>query len=151
MARITVEDCLEKVSNRFALIHLAAKRVRELRKGAEPLISAKNSDNVIALREIAAGKVFIVKTPEKTEPTEGATKTKMPALEEIYSLENAFMTQKPAQTEVMEGPSRVQMQAPYEEIDDSEIEAHDEEAFDEDAFDEEGDEDIGGDPFDYMD
>jgi DNA-directed RNA polymerase subunit omega len=36
MARIAVEDCLEEVSNRFALIYIAAKRVRELRKGAEP-------------------------------------------------------------------------------------------------------------------
>lgn len=75
MARITVEDCLEKVNNRFALIHLAAKRVRQLRKGAEPLISAKNTDNVIALREIAAGKVFIAKTPAQTEPVEETAET----------------------------------------------------------------------------
>jgi DNA-directed RNA polymerase subunit omega len=58
MARITVEDCLKKVDNRFALIHLAAKRVRQLRKGAEPLVSAKNKDVVVSLREIAAGKIF---------------------------------------------------------------------------------------------
>ena len=58
MARITVEDCLSKVNNRFAVIHLAAKRVRQLRKGAEPLIVSKNRDVVVALREIAAGKVF---------------------------------------------------------------------------------------------
>ena len=58
MARITVEDCLRKVDNRFALIHLAAKRVRQLRKGAEPLVKAKNKDIVIALREIAAGKIY---------------------------------------------------------------------------------------------
>ena len=50
MARITVEDCLKKVNNRFTLIHMAANRVRQLRKGAEPKI-------VIALREIAAGNV----------------------------------------------------------------------------------------------
>lgn len=60
MARITVEDCLKRVDNRFALIHLAAKRVRQLRKGAEPLVQAKNSDVVVALREIAAGKVYPV-------------------------------------------------------------------------------------------
>jgi DNA-directed RNA polymerase subunit omega len=58
MARITVEDCLKKVDNRFALIHLAAKRVRQLRKGAEPLVSSKNKDIVVSLREIAAGKIF---------------------------------------------------------------------------------------------
>ena len=57
MARITVEDCLQKVTNRFALIHLAAKRVRQLRKGAEPTIVSKNRDVVVALREIAAGNV----------------------------------------------------------------------------------------------
>ena len=57
MARITVEDCLREVNNRFALIHLAAKRVRQLRKGAEPSIVSKNKDVVIALREIAAGSV----------------------------------------------------------------------------------------------
>jgi DNA-directed RNA polymerase subunit omega len=58
MARITVEDCLEKVSSRFGLIHLAAKRVRQLRKGAEPLVVCKNKDIVVSLREIANGKVF---------------------------------------------------------------------------------------------
>ena len=63
MARITIEDCLEKVDNRFGLIHLAAKRVRQLRKGAEPLVVCKNKDTVVALREIAAGEVHQVKEP----------------------------------------------------------------------------------------
>ena len=58
MARITVEDCLEKADNRFGLIHLAAKRVRQLKKGAEPLVVCKNRNIVVALREIAAGEVF---------------------------------------------------------------------------------------------
>jgi len=58
MARITVEDCLGKVDNRFGLIHLSAKRVRQLRKGVEPLIDCKNKDVVVSLREIAAGKIF---------------------------------------------------------------------------------------------
>jgi DNA-directed RNA polymerase subunit omega len=57
MARITVEDCLNQVNNRFALIHMAAKRVRQLRKGAEPTITSKNKDIVVSLREIAAGQV----------------------------------------------------------------------------------------------
>lgn len=64
MARITVEDCLRKVDNRFRLIHLAAKRVRQLRKGAEPLYVCKNKDIVVSLREIAAGKVFPVENRE---------------------------------------------------------------------------------------
>jgi DNA-directed RNA polymerase omega subunit len=58
MARITVEDCLEKVNTRFSLVHLAAKRVRQLRKGAEPLVVCKNKDIVVSLREIAKGKIF---------------------------------------------------------------------------------------------
>jgi DNA-directed RNA polymerase subunit omega len=65
MARITVEDCLQQVNNRFALIHAAAKRVRQLRKGAEPTLVSKNKDIVVALREIAAGNVVVSKTPGK--------------------------------------------------------------------------------------
>jgi DNA-directed RNA polymerase subunit omega len=73
MARITVEDCLEKVDNRFGLIHLAAKRVRQLRKGAEPLVVCKNKDIVVALREIAAGEVLQVKESDSLPmPENGA-------------------------------------------------------------------------------
>lgn len=57
MARITIEDCLEKVENRYELVHLCAKRVKQLRNGSEPLIRSKNKEVVTALREIAAGKV----------------------------------------------------------------------------------------------
>jgi DNA-directed RNA polymerase subunit omega len=57
MARITVEDCLERVENRFSLVLLAAERNKQLLKGSAPLIKADNKEGVIALREIAAGKV----------------------------------------------------------------------------------------------
>lgn len=57
MARITIEDCLEKVENRFELVHLTVKRVKQLKEGAEKLVSSKNKDIVTALREIASGKV----------------------------------------------------------------------------------------------
>lgn len=59
MARVTVEDCLEKVDNRFLLVMLAAKRVKQLYKGAKPQIENKggNKNVVMSLREIAAGKV----------------------------------------------------------------------------------------------
>lgn len=59
MARVTVEDCLEKVDNRFLLVMLASKRVKQLYKGARPLIENKsdNKNVVLSLREIAAGKV----------------------------------------------------------------------------------------------
>lgn len=57
MARITVEDCLSKIPNRFELVVLASKRAKELFKGAKPLIEADNREVVLALREVAAGKV----------------------------------------------------------------------------------------------
>ncbi|MEM1024550.1 MAG: DNA-directed RNA polymerase subunit omega [Myxococcota bacterium] len=58
MARVTVEDCLENVHNRFALVLLATKRTRQLLKGATPLVdNAKNKAPVVALREIAASRV----------------------------------------------------------------------------------------------
>ena len=57
MSRITVEDCLQKVNNRFELVMLATKRARQLFKGAKPLIDSGNREVVVALREIAEGKV----------------------------------------------------------------------------------------------
>lgn len=58
MARITVEDCQERVENRFLLVQMAIKRVRQYREGYEPLVESRNKEAVTALREIAAGKVF---------------------------------------------------------------------------------------------
>ena len=58
MARITVEDCLEKINNRFLIVQMAIKRVHQYREGYEPLIECKNKEVVTALREIAAGEVL---------------------------------------------------------------------------------------------
>ena len=60
MARITVEDCLEKIPNRFELVLLASKRAKLLLKGARPLVETDNKDIVTSLREIAASKVRMV-------------------------------------------------------------------------------------------
>ena len=57
MARVTVEDCLDKVSSRFDLVLLASIRAKQLLKGAKPVIKSDNRDIVIALREIAATEV----------------------------------------------------------------------------------------------
>ena len=71
MARITIEDCLNKVENRFQLVHMAAKRVRQIREGSEYLVSSpKNEDIVVALREIAAGKVVAKKKSDAVEALE---------------------------------------------------------------------------------
>jgi len=57
MARITVEDCLERVGNRFELVLLGARRAKQLLKGARPLVESDNKEIVTSLREIAADKV----------------------------------------------------------------------------------------------
>lgn len=58
MARLTVEDCLDNVGNRFELVLLASKRARQLALGAIPLVPPeKDKPTVIALREIAEGKI----------------------------------------------------------------------------------------------
>lgn len=58
MARITVEDCQERVDNRFLMVQMAIKRVRQYREGYAPLLESRNKEVVTALREIAAGKVL---------------------------------------------------------------------------------------------
>lgn len=77
MARITIEDCLKRVPNRFLLVHMAAKRVRQIREGSEYLVSSpKNEDIVVSLREVAAGKVYLAEASaeasENTIPEETA-------------------------------------------------------------------------------
>jgi DNA-directed RNA polymerase omega subunit len=59
MARVTIEDCLEQIPNRFSLIHLAFQRIKQLRSGNTPRIQSKNKEVVVALREIAANRVDV--------------------------------------------------------------------------------------------
>ncbi len=62
MARITVDDCLDQIPNRFQLTLVAAYRARQLHNGSEPLINVqglRDKPTVLALREIAAGKVVV--------------------------------------------------------------------------------------------
>lgn len=69
MARVTIEDCLHNLENRFALVHLAARRVRQLARGSERLVESKNRDVVTSLREIADDKVRVISSslPDKVE------------------------------------------------------------------------------------
>ena len=71
MARVTVEDCLENIHNRFDLILVASKRARQIARGAEPMVERENDKpTVLALREIAAGLVTkeILNQPERELP-----------------------------------------------------------------------------------
>ncbi len=68
MARITIEDCLRKVDNRFLLVNMVARRVRQIREGSDYLVSSpKNEDIVVSLREVAAGKVVAKKADPQEE------------------------------------------------------------------------------------
>ncbi len=60
MARVSIEDCLDFIENRFALVAVASDRARRLMDGADPLVKSKNKEAVTALREIAEG--YIVAT-----------------------------------------------------------------------------------------
>lgn len=70
MARVTIEDCLKHVKNRFELVHVAVQRTKQILKGSHPLINAKNKPPVLALREIADGFVKPVE-PDTGDSPEG--------------------------------------------------------------------------------
>ncbi len=66
MARVTVEDCLKKVENRFVLVHMSNKRTRQLLKGAAQMVKAPdNREVVVSLREIADGKVYLTEQAQQ--------------------------------------------------------------------------------------
>jgi len=87
MARITVEDCLEIVGddNRFNLIHLAVKRIKQHRQGEPFLTEGKNKEIVMTLREIAAGRVTMENIRELPERL-GSGKKESADLSEISSI-----------------------------------------------------------------
>jgi DNA-directed RNA polymerase subunit omega len=69
MARITVEDCVEKIGNRFELVLVATKRARQIARGSTPLVEEENDKStVLALREIAEGKVDVSIMDQEPEP-----------------------------------------------------------------------------------
>lgn len=68
MARVTIEDCLEKVENRFFLSVAAMKRAKQIVQGAKPLSSETDNKHVVtALREIAEGKIIVTTPPMEDE------------------------------------------------------------------------------------
>lgn len=87
MARVTVEDCLDHVDNRFDLVLLATKRARQLSKGVDPLLPWENDKpTVMALREIADGLVTY-QNVEPPEVVEDLNKSLEDALAEEFSAE----------------------------------------------------------------
>ena len=70
MARVSIEDCMKYMKNRFELVVVAADRTRQLMSGSEPMIKSKNKEQVTALREIAAGYIEAVPEAELHQPKE---------------------------------------------------------------------------------
>lgn len=71
MARVSIEDCLDHIENRFALVSIASHRTRQLMAGKTPLVKTKNKEGVTALREIAEGLIIqATPAPEKAAATE---------------------------------------------------------------------------------
>ncbi len=68
MARVTVEDCLEHLENRFALVYVTSKRAKMLMKGSAPLFKCDNKEIVTALREISSGAVKGVEVKQEKAP-----------------------------------------------------------------------------------
>jgi DNA-directed RNA polymerase subunit omega len=111
MARVTIEDCLENVESRFALVHLAVRRVLQLRSGSTTLIETpRNKEIVLALREIAAGKITVdnirqieearplpAPLPEPAEKAATADLEIKEILEEATAYQPSFEFEEPAQ------------------------------------------------------
>ena len=91
MARITVEDCLEHVDNRFNLVLLATKRARQLAAGVDPLVPWENDKpTVVALREIADGLISEQVIAEQEQESESTEDELLSALgEELAELQNS--------------------------------------------------------------
>jgi DNA-directed RNA polymerase subunit omega len=83
MARVTVEDCLKNVDNRFALVHLAVRRVLQLRHGAPAVLEnvKSNKEVVLALREIASNRINAENIGRIEEPVPVAAEPALPEAE----------------------------------------------------------------------
>lgn len=100
MARVTVEDCLENVKNRFELVLISSKRARQIAQGAEPLVEVENDKpTVVALREIADGLIDAAILDEQVvESAEWATEEEVSAELEAESLEAGATAEAKADT-----------------------------------------------------
>ncbi|HHJ12792.1 MAG TPA: DNA-directed RNA polymerase subunit omega [Gammaproteobacteria bacterium] len=102
MARVTVEDCLDKVDNRFQLVLVATKRARQLARGAEPFVDWENDKpTVVALREIAEDYITPAILDEKAEAVEAAEQEMGEALSAVEEEQAALaggVTARPDET-----------------------------------------------------
>jgi len=115
MARITVEDCLNKIDNQFDLVMVAAKRARRLANGADPLVEIENDKpTVIALREIADGLINAEILEQMSQPEEDIlsseeaeellASTPLPGMETLAAAEPLAPEATPAAPEATAAP-----------------------------------------------
>jgi DNA-directed RNA polymerase subunit omega len=111
MARITIEDCMEQVGNRFHLVRMASIRAKQLKKGARPLlVSEENKEVVMSLREIAAGLVKPCRVESATGELVPAEGTPAATDESAASTEGAVETQSaetPSTPEATQAPDGI--------------------------------------------
>ena len=100
MARVSIEDCKKNMANRFALVVVAANRARQLMGNSTPLVNSKNKEVVVALREIAEGKV-LMKGELGAENTQDSTQVDLSDF-----LENAVEDSKQIKKEKEEKSSK---------------------------------------------
>ena len=131
MARVTVEDCLKKVNNRFDLVMIAAKRARQLElMNEEPTVEWENDKpTVVALREIAAGNIdaSILLTPVKVEEPEEMLKAAVAAQAEASALEQTKQASEAVEAKQTEKTESVEKAESVEKTDGAEKEAASEE------------------------
>lgn len=88
MARVSIEDCLEHIENRFALVSVASHRTRQLMEGKAPTVKTKNKEAVTALREIAEGMIVASGTSKDTVEADTAPEVSSNPLEAVLSSES---------------------------------------------------------------
>lgn len=138
MARITVEDCLERENNRFALVQLAAKRTKQILGGAKSLVQSSNKAVVTALREIASNKVRFM-TPEEAEIAREIAEKEQAAAAERQSELLTLAVSTPSPDSIMKSADdKIDDDDEEDDIDDEELDDIDDE---EDEIDDESDDD----------
>ncbi|MCO6432140.1 MAG: DNA-directed RNA polymerase subunit omega [Deltaproteobacteria bacterium] len=140
MARITVEDCLKKENNRFALVQLAAKRTKQILGGSKSLVDSSNKAVVTALREIAESKVRFM-TPEEAELARQQAEREQAEAAERQS-ELAALAQPPSPDSILISSDDASVEASdSEEVEEEEV---DDEEDEEDLSESDDDEDDNG-------
>lgn len=131
MARVTVEDCLKNVKNRFELVLIAARRARQIMRGKEPKVEMDNDKaTVIALREIAAG--FTAFTHKESQEADAAAQSRaiFAEADAILVVENTSLDDDDLDA-MEESPLKTRKKKPGEQTED-EIEIEQEQKSDQD-------------------